>query len=158
MTTKKNKFNILSLIVSGFCIGLAFPPLDLFFLLFPGFAILIYNIFTAEKLSEVFKRSYVILFSAMLIAVSWLPMSGMRENADRFLIVGGLLTMILYPVTYMIPVLSFYFIKNQLKKLFPDNILIPFLLFPPVWISFEYLMTATEISFPWLTVDRKSVV
>ena len=154
MTTKKNKFNILSLIVSGFCIGLAFPPLDLFFLLFPGFAILIYNIFTAEKLSEVFKRSYVILFSAMLIAVSWLPMSGMRENADRFLIVGGLLTMILYPVTYMIPVLSFYFIKNQLKKLFPDNILIPFLLFPPVWISFEYLMTATEISFPWLTVGN----
>lgn len=154
MTTKKNKLNIPLLITSGFCIGLAFPPLDLFFLMFPGFAILIYNIYTSEKLLEAFKRSYVVLFSTMLIAVSWLPMSGLRENADKFLIVGGLLTMLLYPVTYMIPVLSFYFIKNQIQKLFPGNVLIPFLIFPPIWISFEYLMTITEISFPWLTVGN----
>ncbi len=90
----------------------------------------------------------------MLISISWLPLSGLRENADKFLIVGGLLTIILYPVTYMIPVFSFYFIKNQIRKLFPENIIIPLLIFPPVWIGFEYLMTLTEVSFPWLTVGN----
>lgn len=122
--------------------------------MFPGLAILVYNIFNAEKLSRVFWRTYVILFSTMLVAVSWLPLSGLRENADKFLIVGGLLTMILYPITYMIPIFSFYFIKNQLRILIPGNIIIPMLVFPPVWISFEYLMTLTEVSFPWLTIGN----
>jgi apolipoprotein N-acyltransferase len=72
----------------------------------------------------------------------------MRESADRFLIAGGVFVIFFHPVYILIPVVIFYFISNNIRsKKFPD---INLLFFPFIWVTFEYLQTLTEVTFPWL--------
>ncbi len=88
------------------------------------------------------------MFFFELVATSWLWLSGMRESADRFLIAGGLFELIFHPGFILIPVLIYYFISNNIKvKKFPDFNLI---FFPFIWVTFEYLQTLNEFTFPWL--------
>ena len=97
---------------------------------------------------QLFFRTYIVLLTFDLVAVSWLSLSGFRENADRFLIFAGLLTLILHPVYLTFPFFAYNFLKRNLNpKRFPDFHLI---YFPISLIAYEYISCRSEISFPWL--------
>jgi len=83
-----------------------------------------------------------------LIATSWVALSGMRESADRFLIIGGIFVIFFHPVYMLIPSVVYFFVSKNIKvKKFSDLNLI---FFPFIWVTFEYLQTLTEVTFPWL--------
>lgn len=134
--------------LAGIFFGLSFPPVDLSFLIFISFAVQIFVISRSDSLKTVFFRSYMIYLTASLTAVSWIMLSGMRENADRFLIAGGIFILLVYPLFFVLPMLVFYKIKCTFN--FRSGFLISLLLFPVIWTGFEYFSTLGQINFPWL--------
>jgi len=144
---KFNKRFFLSIIISGLFYGLSFPPIDLFFLIFFSLAIIIDIILKSVKLKQVIIRTYSIFLVAGLIGISWISLSGVREGADPFLIIGGILIMLIYPVFFVFPMILFFYIKKNLSG---KNIFLSLIAFPFLWAGFEYISSASQISFPWL--------
>jgi apolipoprotein N-acyltransferase len=140
--------NTLLYLITGLCLGLAYPPINFYLLIFAGYALLLHLIETSTGYKELLKRIYFAVIFFELVATSWIALSGMRESADRFLIAGGIFAVFFHPVFFLIPSLVFYFISKHIKvNKFPN---IHLLFFPFVWVTFEYLQTLTEVTFPWL--------
>ncbi|MCE1164862.1 MAG: apolipoprotein N-acyltransferase [Bacteroidetes bacterium] len=144
--------------VAGICLGLAFPPFGMYTLLIAGYALLIHIIHTSEKFRQVFVRTYSVLFFLSLFSVSWIALSGLRENADRFMILGGLLTVILYAVVMIIPFIIYFYARKGLQRLLPGETgfrkSLSLVYFPFVLTAYEYIFEHMEQSFPWLTAGN----
>ena len=137
-------------IISGLFLGLAFPPVNMYYLAFFGFAIYAYIVTSSKTYKEVMKRSFLIFFIWELYTVSWVPLSGFTKP-DYFMVIGGLLILILHPIVYYIPLtLTYFFIVKHLKVKRYPNLTLIFL--PIVWVAFEYLQTTNQVTFPWLTL------
>jgi len=146
--------------------GISFPPFNLSYLIIAGYAFLIGIIHNSTNFKQVFFRGYTVFLFFELIALSWIALSGFRENADSFLILGGSLTILIHCILYQIPVIVYFFIykgfnhRNKNKtgdyngqiKLNKNNYSL--FVFPFVFTSFEYIMSVTEVSFPWLTTGN----
>lgn len=131
---------------TGILFGLAYPPFNLYTLIFPAFALLINTIHEAENYKKLWLRTYFIFLCFELTAISWIMLSGFRENADRFLILGGFFTVIIHSAFFTLPVLLYRFIrKNSNIK---DKVIV--YIFPFLWVAAEYFFSLGEASFPWL--------
>lgn len=140
--------NFLIYLVTGLCFGLAFPPINLYLLIFVGFVLLLNIIENCKNYKELLRRTYITVIFFELVATSWISLAGMRESADRFLILGGIFVLLFHPVFILVPVVFYYFVfKNFKVKRFPNSHLVAF---PFIWVTFEYLQTLTEVTFPWL--------
>ncbi len=135
-------------VICGVCFGLAFPPVNFYPLIYIGIVLLIKEIITCKNYNEVLRKTYAIFFWFNLVAVSWLWLSGMRQNADRFLIIAGLLTLFAHPIFFWLPSAAFYKVYRSLKNF--RNKYLYLISFPFIWVAFEYLHTLTQFSFPWL--------
>ena len=140
--------NTLLYFITGLCLGLAYPPINFYLLIFAGYALLLHLIETSKGYKELLKRVYFSIIFFELIAASWVALSGMRESADRFLIAGGVFVIFFHPVFFLIPSVIYFSISKNIKsEKFPNLHLIAF---PFIWTAFEYLQTLTEVTFPWL--------
>ena len=140
--------NTLLYLITGLCIGLAYPPINFYLFIFAGYALLLHLIETSPGYKVLLKRVYFSVIFLELLATSWIMLSGMRESADRFLIAGGVFVIFFHPVYFLVPSVVYYsVIKNLKLKRFPHAHL---LAFPFIWTAFEYLQTLTEVTFPWL--------
>ncbi len=140
--------NILLYFITGICFGLAFPPVNFYLLIFAGFVLLLKIIEECNNYKELLRRIYITFIFTDLIAVSWISLSGVRESADRFLILGGIFVMLIHPIFNLLPAIFYYSVSRNVKiKQFPNFHL---LAFPFIWVAFEYLQTVTEVTFPWL--------
>lgn len=145
---KINKKILLQVVTAGLCYGLAFPPINFHFLIFFSFVIIINLTVNCVKFKEVFLRTYFVFFMAGLIAISWISLSGLRENADSFLIFSGVFVLFIYPLFFVPPVILFYYTyKNFTSGLFRH---VSLFFFPFLWTGFEYVSTLGQINFPWL--------
>ncbi len=144
--------------ITGICLGLAFPPFSIYTLLIAGYAILIHIIHTSEKFKQVFVRTYSVLFFFTLLSVSWIALSGLRANADRFMIIGGFLTVVLYAVVLIIPFIIYFYARKGLRRLFPGESgfrkNLSLIYFPFIITAYEYIFEHMEQSFPWLTAGN----
>lgn len=140
--------NTLLYFITGLCLGLAYPPINFYLLIFAGYALLLHLIETSKGYKELLKRVYFSIIFFELIATSWVALSGMRESADRFLIAGGVFVIFFHPVFFLIPSVIYFSVSRNIKsEKFPNLHLIAF---PFIWTAFEYLQTLTEVTFPWL--------
>ncbi len=145
---KEFRNKLLVSIITGCLLGFSFPPFNISYLIIPGYAFLIHIIFNSKNYKSLFKRSFLTFFVFDIIALSWISLAGIRENADKFLILGGFFTIILHCLTLEIPALVFYFPLKQIRKFNLQNIFLFF--FPVIFTAYEFLMSVTEVSFPWL--------
>ena len=137
-------------VLSGLLLGFSFPPFNFFISVFIGL-VLFLNIFDESKtFKSYFRRAYVVFFICDLIAVSWLIFSGLRENADIFLFVSGLLVLFFHPLFYVIPISLFFF----LKKRFTLHPALQILLFAVIYTSADYLNNLSQFSFPWILLGN----
>ncbi len=141
---------ILIIILTGICFGLSFPPVNFHYLIFLALVSYISIIINCNSYLQVFRISFLIFLFSGLTAISWIALSGFREGADWFIIVGGVFTILFHTIFYIIPSLLFYFIYKQTKDLKFRYIFL--LTFPFVWVGFEYLQTLGQINFPWLII------
>ena len=145
---KFDKKYFLPVLISGIFYGLSFPPVNLYFLIFFSFVMLIDIVRRSGRLKQVIFRTYSVFLFAGIVGVSWIALSGMRDNADPFLIIGGTLILFIYPLFFIPPMILFYYInKNTVSGKFKYLSLI---IFPFLWTGFEYLQTQGQINFPWL--------
>jgi len=148
--------NIFFCIFAGVCFSLAFPPFNIYTLLIVGFAFLIYIVNSSTKVKEVFIRTYIVFFTYELISISWLPLSGLRQDADKFLIIGGLFTLIAHSALLSLPLVFYYIIRKNIIRKFSSkkSLILSTFILPFVYVSIEYLYALPEISFPWVTLGN----
>lgn len=145
---RKKRIEALWLIISGVLIGISYPPIPfpLSLLIFIGFIPYLLVIERRDSLLSLNRASYLMVFVLGLITLYWV--GSWQEKADLFLMLGGLALVFVYPAVFMIPTTLYYFTK----KIFPSKIAL--WLFPVYWITTEYLLTLTDLRFPWLTLGN----
>ncbi len=138
-----NKKKIILILLSGILFGISFPPFSTnlipFFALVP-YLFLIYN---QKSIWKTFRVTYFTFFIASLIALYWT--AGITHMRDPYLIFAGVALYFWQPAFFTLQSLLFLNIR---KKYSTE---ISLLLFPLVWVTFEWLYAYGEFAFPWLT-------
>lgn len=88
----------------------------------------------------------MLVFNA--IALYWI---GGWESNDIFLKLGGVLTVLVHPFFFLIPILLTYLISKSAGKTYA------LILFPLLWTGFEYWHNLTEFAFPWIEIGNTEV-
>ncbi|CAN5641661.1 apolipoprotein N-acyltransferase [soil metagenome] len=137
-------------IFSGLLLGFSFPPFNFYITVFAGLVIFLHVIDETVTFKSYFRRAYVVFFVCDLIAVSWLIYSGLRENADIFLCISGILVQFFHPLFYVIPISLFHFVQRK-RKLHP---VLKILFFAVIYTSADYLNNLSQFSFPWILLGN----
>lgn len=128
-------------LLAGVGLGLSFPPFPTGILAafsFVPFYILFEKIKTHH---EALKYSYLTFFILGIITSYWIGAYNISEQA--YLAITGTALLILFPLIFCITVLIWFFFICHLgykKSIF---------IFPFIWVSTEYLLTRTNLVFPW---------
>lgn len=143
-TTKQR---MLLAILGGMLMGLSFPPLPLYFLIFIAVVPYLFLIDDLKGLGEINRYTYLTAFVFNLITIYWV--GSWTKEADPFLMISGGVLLFFNPILFLIPSTLFYFSTKVIKH---RNL--SFLLLPLFWVSYEYLYTLTDARFPWLTIGN----
>lgn len=112
----------------------------MFFALIPFF----YVIRQRKGLAEINKASYLTFFVFNLITIYWV--GSWQTGTDPFLMISGAVLLFFNPLLFLIPTTLYYFAKKNISEK------TALFLFPFFWLTYEYIYTLTDISFPWLTL------
>ncbi len=145
---KERKIDRLLLILSGIMFGISFSPFPFPFTLFLFVAFVPYFFVVTKKksLHEVNSSSYLTFFTLSLITIYWV--GSWQSKADPFLMLSGLVLVFFYPCVLLINS-TLYFLS---RKVFKKDISL--YLFPFFWVTGEYILTLTDLKFPWLTIGH----
>ncbi len=138
----------LLLILSGILFGISFPPFPFPFTLFLFIAFVPYFFVITKKqtLLKVNSASYLTFFTLSLITIYWV--GSWQSKADPFLMLSGAVLVFFYPCVLLIDS-TLYFLS---RKVFKKDLSLYF--FPFFWVTGEYLLTLTDLKFPWLTIGH----
>ena len=136
------------LILSGLLFGISFTPFPFPFplLLFVSFVPYIYVVTKRTTLLKFNSASYLTFFIMSLITVYWV--GSWQSSADPFLMISGLVLVFFLPCVMLINS-TLYFIS---RKVFKKDFSLYF--FPFFWVTGEYLLSLTDLKFPWLTIGH----
>jgi apolipoprotein N-acyltransferase len=107
--------------------------------------ILIYLMLSAERFRQALGRAYLTVLFFNILTLYWV---GGWHSDDTFLKLGGVFTVLIHPLFFLVPLLIFYGIK-KLRK--PSLAL---LFFPFIWTGFEYSHNLGELAYPWLELGN----
>ena len=138
-------------IITGLSLAASFPPINIYTLYFMGIALLIYTVHNSENFKQVFLRSYFAFLAFEMAAVSWISLSGLREGADKFLIAGGFITMVIHSALLTLPLVLYYYTRKRLGAYLKSATVFTL---PFIWVTIEYLYALPEVSFPWVTAGN----
>lgn len=99
-----------------------------------------------ETLHKVNSSSYLTFFTLSLITIYWV--GSWQSQADPFLMLSGLVLVFFYPCVLLINS-TLYFVSGKVIK--KD---LSLYLFPFFWVTGEYILTLTDLKFPWLTIGH----
>lgn len=138
----------LLLILSGVLFGISFPPFPYPFPLFLFFAFVPYFFAVSKKqnLLNVNSASYLTFFVMSLITVFWV--GSWQSAADPFLMISGVVLVFFLPCVMLINSTLYYLSR----KVFKNDLSLYF--FPFFWVTGEYILTLTDLKFPWLTIGH----
>lgn len=138
----------LLLILSGILFGISFTPFPFPFtlFLFVAFVPFFFVITKKQSLGKINRSSYLTFFVISLVTIYWV--GSWQPQADPFLMLSGGVLLLFYPCVLLINTTLFYLSKKVFRK---D---ISLYLFPFFWVTGEYLLTLTDLKFPWLTIGH----
>lgn len=145
---KEIKIDRLYLVLSGILFGISFTPFPFPFPLFLFIAFVPYFFVVSKRqtLQKVNSASYLSFFVMSLITVFWV--GSWQSNADPFLMISGIVLVFFLPCVMLINS-TLYFLS---RKVFKKDLSLYF--FPFFWITGEYILTLTDLKFPWLTTGH----
>ena len=145
---KKLKTEKLLLILSGVLLGISFPPFPFPFALlsFIGFIPYLTVLKNRQTLAEINRATYLMALVFCVLTVYWV--GSWQAEADPFLMMGGVAMLFALPAVMIIPS-TLYYLSIKVFKL-----KISFWLFPVFWVNAEYLLTLTDLKFPWLILGH----
>ncbi|MFI5211730.1 MAG: hypothetical protein ACHQIH_02520, partial [Ignavibacteria bacterium] len=136
-------------LLSGVLLGLSFPPFHTWYFVYFGMVILLYLIFDSGRARQVFGRAYLAILIFNEITVYWI--SGWHSD-DIFLKIGGVATVLVHPLFFMIPVLILFGISRIRKD--ESGKQLALILFPFIWVGFEFFHNQWQLTFPWLELGN----
>ncbi|UCH66918.1 MAG: apolipoprotein N-acyltransferase [Ignavibacterium sp.] len=144
---KLNKERLL-LILSGIIIGISFPPFPfpITLFLFVGFIPYLYVLENRKTFAEINRATYLMTFVLTVVTVYWV--GSWQSEADPFLMMGGAALLFALPAVMLIPSTIYYLSTKVFKKKYC------FWLFPLFWVTAEYLLTLTDLKFPWVVMGN----
>lgn len=134
--------------LTGVLLALSFPPLPFFLLAFVAF-IPIFLVFSYDEVKHRFLLIYIAFFLYHAGTNWWI--SSWQENTDPYLFFSGITLALAHPFFFMIPFAVLFHLKNKIgynKAL---------LMFPFIWMTFEWLHSLGDFSYPWLTIGNTQV-
>ncbi len=140
------RFNLFLAVSSGLLLGLSFPPSPLHSLAHLGLLPLLFLLDRLDRYGSIVRYSYLSMFVFHLITLYWV--GGFTHLRDGFLMASGGSLLLVHPMFYWIPLLSYAFVRNQFGET------IALISFPFFWVGFEYFHAIGEFSFPWLTLGN----
>jgi apolipoprotein N-acyltransferase len=145
---KERRNDKLLLILSGVLFGISFTPFPFPFPLFLFVAFVPYFFVVTKKqiLASVNSSSYLTFFILSIITIYWV--GSWQSEADPFLMLSGVVLVFFYPCVLLINSTLFYLSRKVFKK----DLSLYF--FPFFWVTGEYLLTLTDLKFPWLTIGH----
>lgn len=137
--------------LSGLFLGCSFPPMPFGFLayfsLVPLFLVIESELL---KTSSRFIRYFYITFFLYQGIANWWVGSWQKES-DPFLIIAGVALQFGHPFFLMLPLLALTYVRKRLANYFV------YLLLPIFYVSYEWLHSLTDLSYPWLTLGYMAI-
>ncbi len=130
-------------LLSGTLLGFSFPPFHLEWIAFVSLIPFLFALEGAESYREVLKLTYFGFLVFNIITIYWI--GGWNKQTDPFMMIGGGALVAGHPLFFVVPMLFYFFLRRR----FGRNAL---LLFPFIYLTFEYLHSITQFAFPWLTL------
>ncbi len=145
---KQRKKEWLLLVLSGLILGISFPPIPfpITLLIFTGLVPYLYVLNKRKSLASISRATFIFGFIFSLVTVYWV--GSWQSEADPFLMIAGVALLFALPCVLMIPSTLLYLTR----KIFPKMNAI--WLFPLYWVTAEYLLTLTDLKFPWVTLGN----
>jgi apolipoprotein N-acyltransferase len=145
---RERKNDRLLLILSGILFGISFVPFPFPFtlLLFVAFVPYYFVVTKKYTLLKVNSASYLTFFVMSLITVFWV--GSWQSAADPFLMISGVVLVFFLPCVMLINSTLYYLSRKVFKK----DLSLYF--FPFFWVTGEYILTLTDLKFPWLTIGH----
>lgn len=145
---KQRRKERLLLILSGIILGISFPPFPFPFTLLIFVGLIPYFIVIKRRttLASISRATFLFSLVFSLITIYWV--GSWSSEADPYLMLAGVALLLVYPCVMLIPSTLFYLTK----KVFPKFDAIWF--FPLFWVTLEYLLTQTDLRFPWLLLGH----
>ena len=145
---KQRSKDWLLLILSGIILGISFPPFPfpITLLIFVGLVPYFIVLKRRSTLASISRATFIFGFIFSLVTIYWV--GSWSSEADPFLMMSGAVLLLAYPCVMMIPSTLFYLAKKVFPKF--DALW----LFPIFWVTLEYLLTLTDLRFPWLLLGH----
>ena len=145
---KQRRKEWLMLILSGIILGISFPPFPFPFTLLIFIGLIPYFIVIKRRLSlaSISRATFLFSFFFSVTTIYWV--GSWQSEADPFLMMGGGALLLAYPSVMLIPSTLYYLAKKVFPKF--DALW----LFPIFWVTLEYLLTLTDLRFPWLLLGH----
>ncbi|MBE0572793.1 MAG: apolipoprotein N-acyltransferase [Ignavibacteriaceae bacterium] len=136
------------LIFSGIILGISFPPLPFPFTLFIFVGLIPYFIVINRRttLASISKATFLFSFFFSITTIYWV--GSWSSEADPYLMLAGAALLFAYPSVMLIPSTLYYLAKKVFPKF--DALW----LFPIFWVTLEYLLTLTDLRFPWVLLGH----
>jgi apolipoprotein N-acyltransferase len=141
---KQRKKDRLLLILSGVVLGISFTPFPFPFTLLIFIGLIPYFIVIKKRttLASINKATFLFSFFFSITTIYWV--GSWSADADPYLMLAGAALLLAYPCVMLIPSTLFYLAR----KVFPRFDVL--WLFPLFWVTLEYLLSLTDLRFPWL--------
>jgi len=145
---KRRNKEWLLLILSGILLALSFTPFPFPFTLLIFIAFLPYLSVLEKRtsLASISRATFIFTFIFSLLTLYWV--GSWQSSADPFLMMGGGALLLAYPCVFLIPSTLYYLAK----KIFPKVNALYF--FPLFWVTAEYLLTLSDLRFPWVLLGH----
>lgn len=139
-------YRIALAVSSGVMLGLAFPPSPLYSLAYVGLIPLLLLIEIMKSTGQLLRYSYLTLFIFHALTVYWT--GGFVHAHDTWMMAAGAALLLVHPMFYWPSILLYSYVKKRL------GVAVGLISFPFLWISYEYIHSLGEFSFPWMTLGN----
>lgn len=138
----------LLLILSGIVLGISFPPFPFPFTLLIFIGLIPYFLVLNKRttLSSISSATFLFSFFFSITTIYWV--GSWSSEADPYLMLAGAALLLAYPCVMLIPSTLFYLARKVFPKF--DALW----LFPLFWVTLEYLLTLTDLRFPWVLLGH----
>lgn len=139
-------YRIALAVSSGVMLGLAFPPSPFYSLAYVGLIPVLLLIEIMKSTGQLLRYSYLTLFIFHVLTVYWT--GGFVHAHDTWMMAAGVALLLVHPLFYWPSILLYTYVKKRL------GLVAGLISFPFLWISYEYIHSLGEFSFPWMTLGN----
>lgn len=136
---------------AGFFLAIAFPPIDLPFMLFLGWMDLQYLLFTKDE--KVARSRRLLLFTSLVLwnalTTYWLLMATVGGGVAAIFANSGLMTLTLFIARAIVRIFEEHLPKSLWAS---KHHWIRPLIWIPLWLAFEFGHHQWDLAWPWLTL------